>query len=102
MFCDTYVVMETGSQVWIFGSFNTHGADRGFVPYQTPGYQIVSYPTADYKIDGTPCESLTKNAVYQSAYLASHYSPSSKTIRGQHREDRLLQDTNSGIRDPQD
>jgi len=45
-------IMETGTQAWLYG---------GLLNNTSPGGN-VSYPTADYQIDGFSCESLRKTA----------------------------------------
>jgi len=41
-------ITETGSQAWLYG---------GLINDTSSGAQNISYPTADYKIDGFSCES---------------------------------------------
>ena len=61
----TYVMTGTGSQASLIGDLsNTTSADE----------EAVSYPIANYTVDGSPGESFTKSTVYQGACLVSHYS----------------------------
>ena len=89
VFHGTYVMVEIGSQAWIYGSRTANG---------TNGVTIY-YPTADYTVDGASGESLTSSTSHRGAYLASHYSRFSTTIdRKRHGEDHLLPDTTHGRR----
>ena len=49
----THVMAETGSQAWLYG---------GLLNITSANGQILSYPTADYRIDGTSGESLNEKA----------------------------------------
>ena len=69
--CGTYVMMEIGSQAWLYG---------GLLNVTTANGEITSYPIADYKIDGVSGESLTRSTPHQSAYSASHYSRFSDAV----------------------
>ena len=62
---------ETGSQAWLYGGLNSDDTNGVFASQLTPGSQIVTYPTANYQIDGSPGEPLAKNAVYRGPCLFS-------------------------------
>ena len=60
----TYVMAETGSQVWLYG---------GLLNITSANGQILSYPTANYLIDDFPGE-LDGNAAHFSYLPIPHYS----------------------------
>lgn len=70
VFYGTYIMVEVGSQAWIYGSRTANGTNG----------VIISYPTADYTIDGASGESLTSSTAHH--YLASYYSRFSTTVGG--------------------
>jgi len=50
---DPNVMVETGSQAWLYGGLLNITSSNG---------EIVSYPTADYRIDGASGKSFSGNA----------------------------------------
>ena len=54
MLCGTDFMVEIGSQAWLFGGL-VNGSDANG--------QIITYPIADYKVDGVSGESPTSGAV---------------------------------------
>lgn len=93
---------ETGSQVTLYSGLNANDTTGGFVAFLTLGSQIVTYPTADYKIDDSPGESSAKSTICQSTYLILRHSQPSKTIRGLRRKNNLPPDANYDRRHSQD
>ena len=101
MFFDANIVADAGTQAWLYGGDNTNGTREGFVSRLSSDWQIDTFPTADYNIDGSPGEPLAENTAYQGAHLFSLYSQFLKPIRGQHGEGHLLPDTGFNRRHPQ-
>ena len=92
-FNGTNVLMGTGTRVWLYGGImnatNAHG-------------EYISYPTAEYTLDGVSGESTDRNAASLGAYLIPHYSRiPTANHRPNHEEVPLLPDNNTGRWHPQ-
>ena len=71
------ILMEPGTQVWLYG---------GLLNITNAAGEYLSYPTAEYTLDGYPGELTGGNAASSGAYSILRYSRIPTTSRQSHRK----------------